>query len=333
MKKNIFFAGILMTGVLFSTNTFSQKNAPHEKKTEEIIIRKNGDKTTKMTVEINGDSVTVNGKPLSDYQEGDVSVIQKDFMNRDSHNFLYAPDNKKMDFDIFKNDITNAKPHSFLGVMMDKSEDGVKITEVIKGSGAEKAGLAIGDVITKLDDKKITSPEDLALAVKSHKPGDEVKVYYLRDNKKKDAKVKLGETKENKRTFIFKGDNPEMNGDNFNFKMPMMPDMHGMPNPYFKFLYNNDNKPKLGIKIEDTENSSGVKILNVEEGSPADKAGLKKDDIITTFNGEKVNNVDEIRSQLNESQDKESVNIKAMRNNSEMNFEIKIPKKRNSADL
>ena len=90
---------------------------------------------------------------------------------------------------------------------------------------------------------------------------------------------------------------------------------------------------RLGLKIEDTENDNGVKILNVEEGSPADKAGLKKDDVITTFNGEKVNSVDELMDQVNDSEDKSNINIKAMRNNSEMNFEVKIPKKLNSANL
>ena len=89
----------------------------------------------------------------------------------------------------------------------------------------------------------------------------------------------------------------------------------------------------MGLKIEDTENNIGVKIISVEEGSPADKAGLKKDDIISSFNGEKVTSVDELMDQVNDSEDKDTFNIKAMRNNSEMNFDIKIPKKLNSADL
>jgi len=43
--------------------------------------------------------------------------------------------------------------------------------------------------------------------------------------------------------------------------------------------------------------------------------------------------VDEIRDQLNEADDKESVHLKAKRNNADMTFEIKIPKQANSADL
>ena len=238
-----------------------------------------------------------------------------------------------MDLELFQDDAENAAPHAFLGVLTGKADEGVKINEVVKGTAAEKAGLLKGDIITKLDDKSISSPEDLMDAIKSHKSGDEVKVFYLRDNKKKDVKVKLGETKGDKRTFIYKNFNPGNGNNGFNFKTPEMPPMPHMRNNFYNFRFNNDSNPKLGLKIEDTENDSGVKILNVEEGSPADKAGLKKDDIITNFNGEKVTSIDELMDQVNDSEDKANINIKAMRNNSEMNFEVKIPKKLNSANL
>ncbi len=92
MKKHIFFAGILITAILLSVNCRAQKPeqkiTTKDKKTEEIIIRKNGDKNTKMTIEIDGDNVTVNGKPLSDYHGDDVSVIKRDFMRDRSRNFL-----------------------------------------------------------------------------------------------------------------------------------------------------------------------------------------------------------------------------------------------------
>ena len=41
-----------------------------------------------------------------------------------------------------------------------------------------KAGLKEGDIITKIDDKKIEDPDALAKAVKEHKPGDKVSVTY-----------------------------------------------------------------------------------------------------------------------------------------------------------
>lgn len=320
---------ILISGSVFTTPLRAQNNSPKEKKTEEIIIRKNGDMDKKMTIQVDGDSITVNGKPLSEYHDGDVTIMKRDLRNRRSENFLYAPDNKSMNFDLIQNNEENSSPHTFLGVLTEKSDEGVKINEVVKGSAAEKSGLMKGDIITKLGDKQISSPEDLMDAVQSHKAGDEVKVYYTRDKKKKDVKVKLGETKDNKRISIYKNFGPGMGSNDFNFKMPPMPGMNN--NNFFKFRY--DNKPKLGLKIEDTENNAGVKILNVEEGSPADKAGLKKDDIITSFNGEKVNSVNEIMDKVNDSEENQTLTIKAMRNNSEMNFEVKIPKKLNSANL
>ena len=109
--------------------------------------------------------------------------------------------------------------------------------------------------------------------------------------------------------------------------------MPKMPNNYFKYKYWNKSTPKLGLKIEDVENNGGAKVLTVEEGSAADKAGLKKDDIITEINGERVNNVNEMREQLNEEDDKGILNFKAKRNNAEMNFEVKIAKELNNADL
>jgi len=346
MKKYIFFAGILLAMILLTNGSRAQQTETHDKKSKEIIIRKNGDKSSKMTIEIDGDSVMINGKPLSDYHGDELSVITRDFMKGHSGHFRFSPDNENMDINVFDNDNDNdndndhvfengfEEPRTFLGVMTEKSADGIKITNVIKGSGAEKAGLQKDDIITRLDDKKISSPEDLVETVRSHKPDDNVKIDYLRNNKKKDVNVKLGETKDKNRPYFFKYNKQNnMNGNGFNFKMPPMPPMPKMPNTFYNYKFWNKGNPKLGVKIEDTENGNGAKILNVEEGSAADKAGLKKDDIITEINGEKVNNVDDVREQLNDMNDKETLAIKAKRNNADMNFDVKISKERNSADL
>ena len=52
--------------------------------------------------------------------------------------------------------------------------EGVFIYSVEKGSAAEKAGLKMGDVILKVDDRKITSMGDLTAAKKSYSAGDTV---------------------------------------------------------------------------------------------------------------------------------------------------------------
>ncbi len=330
MKKIILPVLLTICIALCSVLVFAQKRKIEKKETREIIIRNNGDKNTKMKIEIDGDNVTVNGKPLSEYHNDDVTIIKRDRMNRGLDNLLFSPGEENMDFDMFNENSKSSASKTFLGVVTEKSTDGVKINQVMKGSSAEKAGLQNGDVITKIDNKNINTPGELMEVVQSYKPNDEVRIYYKRDSKKNDVKIKLGETKESKRTFIFNDDNNFKNRNDFNFKMQKMPKMPDFPNA---FKHWNMNNVKLGVKIEDTQDNSGAKIMSIEEGSAADKAGLKKDDIITEMNGEKVANVDDVRSELMDAENKENYKLKAKRNNTEMTFELKIPKHVNSADL
>ena len=90
---------------------------------------------------------------------------------------------------------------------------------------------------------------------------------------------------------------------------------------------------KLGLSIQDTEDGEGVKVLDVNNDSPAEKAGLKKDDIITEVGGAKVKNTDEARELLKLYAEKGAYKIKAKRNGNEMSFDIKIPKKLKTANL
>jgi serine protease Do len=47
-------------------------------------------------------------------------------------------------------------------------QDGVLVKSVIKNSAAEKAGLKAGDVITKVDDSKVTSPREITSVLRSN---------------------------------------------------------------------------------------------------------------------------------------------------------------------
>lgn len=59
--------------------------------------------------------------------------------------------------------------------------EGVFVYAVEEGGAGDRAGLRLGDVITKLDEQKITSMEDLSAAQKGHKAGDTVAITYYRD--------------------------------------------------------------------------------------------------------------------------------------------------------
>lgn len=61
--------------------------------------------------------------------------------------------------------------------------EGVFVYSVEDGGAGDKAGLKLGDVITKLNDTQITSMEDLSAAKKNFKAGDTVTLTVLRDGK------------------------------------------------------------------------------------------------------------------------------------------------------
>jgi S1-C subfamily serine protease len=80
------------------------------------------------------------------------------------------------------------------------------VAEVSSGGPAEKAGIeggndkvafqagryrTGGDVILQVDGRDIVSPDDLAEAISSHRPGDVVTLTILRDNQRREVKVAL----------------------------------------------------------------------------------------------------------------------------------------------
>lgn len=74
---------------------------------------------------------------------------------------------------------------------------GVLVRAVMKGSGAEKAGMERGDIITKIDDKAISTIEELIEIVRKHKLGDVLKVeVYGNLNRYRTVNVKLMESQE-----------------------------------------------------------------------------------------------------------------------------------------
>lgn len=315
MKKIILFT---LCWPLFSYPIYAQKEKTKED-SREVIIIKSGGKEKKLTIETKDGEVFINGKPSSEYKEDDVKVIRQKF--RGDKNFLYTPESG--DFNLFNGD---GEKKAFLGVTTEKTDDGVKITDISKGSAAEKAGLKEGDVINKIGNKKVTDPDDLMDAVTAYKPKEEVTISYKRNAKAADVKATMGD-RNFSRSFSFNSSG--MNNGDFNFTMPKIA---AMPRHPFAMAWG-FGQGRLGVRIEDTDNDSGAKIIDVDDESTAAKAGLKENDIITEVNGNKVKDVNEVRKELADLKGKTSYNIKAKRGGSDMNFEIKIPKKINKADL
>jgi S1-C subfamily serine protease len=68
---------------------------------------------------------------------------------------------------------------------------GFYINKVTRNSGADKAGLAKGDVIVKIDEQNISSFADLSGYINTKRPNDKVQVTYNRDGKTKVIPVTL----------------------------------------------------------------------------------------------------------------------------------------------
>ncbi len=69
---------------------------------------------------------------------------------------------------------------------------GVELSAIENGGPADKAGLADGDVVTSIDGKPVQAVEQLIVAIRTHRPDDQVVLGYERGGKKSEAKVTLG---------------------------------------------------------------------------------------------------------------------------------------------
>jgi putative serine protease PepD len=87
--------------------------------------------------------------------------------------------------------------HARLGVTVsdagqDSTSQGAALRSVEGGGSADKAGLKVGDVITKVDDEVIDGSESLVATIRGHRPGDKVTITYLRGGKSATTTADLG---------------------------------------------------------------------------------------------------------------------------------------------
>jgi serine protease Do len=328
------------------TKVFVEGKPLPQMKTREITIRKKGDKNTTISIEFKDDNVLINGKALVEFKDSAISINNRSIIINGKGNMaVLALEKQFKELDLQMPDVERIdvesmfSSKSFLGVTTQKDEKGAIIVEVSKESAAEKAGLKKGDIITEINNISIDGPEKLAETIGKLAPNTEVKVGYKRDGKNKTLKASLQERKENSLrgiTFAMPGGNvrslmvpgkpmePPMPGTSFNWD-------DGEKRIFIQRSF--EDGPKLGLKIQDLEEGSGVRVLEVEAETTAAKAGLQKDDIITAIAGVKVDNTDDAREQLMINGQKNTYSISAKRNNADITFDIKIPKKLKTINL
>lgn len=307
-----------------------------KKSVEQIVITRNTDSKEKTVVEINGDKITVNGKPIEDLKDGEVRVHRNKYKTMEGLNAYSFPRTHGGQGFSWDDDHDNAfrmfgdmdENRAMLGVVTEETEGGVKVTEITDESAAKKAGIKEGDIITKIGETKIEEPDQLSQAIRKHKPGEKVTVTLLRDKKEQKVTAELGK---------WKGVSAYGFGPGQNFKMDMpdynellVPKIQGAPRAQ---AWSRSGTPKLGLSVQDTDDGKGVKVIEVDEESNAAKAGIKENDLVTHFNDKEVNSADEVARLVKENKDKVSFNLKIKRDGKTQNIEVKIPRKLKTADL
>ncbi|HEY7251412.1 MAG TPA: M28 family peptidase [Methylomirabilota bacterium] len=83
---------------------------------------------------------------------------------------------------------------AFLGVAADSRAgwDGVRLGSIVPGSGAERAGLQAGDVLVRLDETGLQGFSDLRTLLARRRPGETLRLVYLRDGLDHSISVTLG---------------------------------------------------------------------------------------------------------------------------------------------
>ncbi len=159
-------------------------------------------------------------------------------------------------------------------------EKGMLITEVVKGSPAEKFGLKSGDVIIKLDNKELSNTNDLAIIIGNLEPGVKVNFTLLRDNKTIEKEVTIGTRTTN----------------SFSENKNTTPNNNSSEGVYIeKYGLNIANlNADIRKKYNLSNDNSGVIITNIEANSMAQANRLQTGDLIYKINNSVVKNTDEI---------------------------------------
>ncbi|MBD0297388.1 MAG: PDZ domain-containing protein [Bacteroidota bacterium] len=331
MKKHFIRAFCIAAIASVTIPAFAQKEKDksekdEKKEVENIIITRRGNTNEKTIIEIDGDKVKINGKDANSLKDGDVTVRRNKIRDIQAYGRIRTPQGGSTFNFNFDNEgmalLAEDENRAMLGVVTDNDEKGAKINSVSKESAAEKAGLKAGDVITRIDDKKIGNAEEVSKIIRSHKPGDKVTITLLRDGKEQKITAELGKWKGVRMNAAPNVIAPEMFRTN-----PAMP---GVPNEFRGYF---SNAPRLGISVQDTDDGKGVKVLEVDDESNAGKAGIKEDDIITHVNDKEVNSTDEITKAVREARDKSSMMLRVLRNGKTKNIEVRTPRRLKTTDL
>jgi serine protease Do len=154
-----------------------------------------------------------------------------------------------------------------------KEAKGALVSDVVQGGPAEKGGIKRGDIIVMFDGKDVKTSSELPLIVAETPVGKTVDVKVIRNGKEAGLKIKVEEQTEQRVA-------SQMQSPSADFGMQV------------------DNLSPRRQKEFGVRDSTGVVVINVEPGSPADEAGIQPGDVIKEINRKSVKNTGDYNAAL-----------------------------------
>jgi serine protease Do len=227
------------------------------------------------------------------------------------------------------------------------AERGVFIDHIAPDSPASKAGLKEKDVVTELNGQRVESALQFRRMIHEIPAGRNVQLTVWRDGHAQTLNATLGRA-EMTRDHLMKA-----TPGTFAFRLPEMPEVGEMPEvtelpeiPSIEFDGNvmYAGHPRLGIDGEDLSGQlgtffgapegEGILVRAVGNDSPAEKAGLRAGDVITSLNGQRIRSVGDLRQQLSRRDERgekdeadkgQTVKLGVLRNKSEISLKVELP--------
>jgi S1-C subfamily serine protease len=178
-----------------------------------------------------------------------------------------------------------------LGLQVEQTDQGLVVRQVAANSAAEKAGLKVGDIITKVGDTEIKQLADVLTALRN-----------LDLSKPLSVEVKRGS--ETVTLEVSPQDFAMPFGQGQQFEIPFGNNGQGFSMPFGMMA----GGARLGVtfitldesvaKEHNITQTEGALITEVTKDSPADKAGLKVNDVVTAVDGDKVDAEHTLRDRL-----------------------------------
>lgn len=208
---------------------------------------------------------------------------------------------------------------------------GVGVTQVIKDSPAEKAGLRKDDVILRIDGENVTSVRKLNRVVSELAPDQSVRVTVSRGGAEQEITATIG--KRNSSSLVgdvLRGE-PKIwkwEGDPKSFNLEGLDKWRDNNGDMTFFL---GNSRRIGVSTMELTKQladyfgitggKGVLVTSVTDDGPAAKAGVRAGDVITAIDGEAVDSPGDIARVINRKKDGD-VTLTIIRNKSQQTIHV-----------